>query len=131
MQWDSTQYICVTQVNGCLVEGILDTGAAATIMDMGMAMDLGLKVVRETQGEFGSFTVPGRSQPEAYPGAVIGPVALQMSEDVVVNVPILRLISHGRPLFLIGADVLAGSPSTDQWEFGGVGPQKVMGAGHS
>ena len=46
MQWDSTQYICVTQVNGCLVEGILDTGAAATIMDMGMAMDLGLKVVR-------------------------------------------------------------------------------------
>ena len=125
MQWDSSQFVCLARMGESLVEGILDTGAACTIMDIDMAKRIGLPVVEEARAEFGSFTVPGRSQPIPYPGAVLGPVSIQFSQEVSVEIPLLRLLRHGRPLLLIGADILAGSPKVGQWEFGGMGPQKL------
>lgn len=66
-----------------------------------------------------------------YPAAVTGPVTVRFSEHVVLTLPLLRLVEHGRPLLLIGADILACDGPTQSWEFCGIGPQKLPGKLHS
>lgn len=70
------------------------------------------------------FVVPGRVMPVPYAGCVLGPLELQFSEEVKVTLPFIRLVNHGRPLFIIGAsDVLC--DGTPEGSFGFV----CMGAG--
>lgn len=90
-----------------------------------------MEIEVEHQEKFGCFSVPGRSRPMPYPAAVPGPVALRFSEEVCITLPLVRLVDHGRPLLLIGADVLACDDQGKQWEFSGIGPQKLQGSTHS
>ena len=127
--YDDAQYIALVGVKDTLVEGLMDTGGACTIMDMEFAHRLQLPVREQRQAEFGMFTVPGRSTPIPYAGCVEGPVELKFSADVEVTMPFIRLVNHGRPLFIVGAtDVLcAGAVSPDSYEFMGMGPHQLSG----
>ena len=40
--WDSNQYIALVGIEDRLCESLVDTGGACTLMDMGMAGQLGL-----------------------------------------------------------------------------------------
>ena len=104
------------------MEGLVDTGGFCTIMDVGTARDLGLKVQKAEGTEFGMFISPGSTTPIPYPAAVIGPVSLQLDEEVVVQLPHIRLVEHGKELFIIGADVLCEEVGEDEWAFVGLGP---------
>lgn len=89
-----------------MIDMLVDTGGACSIMDMGYARRLGLPVKAQTAGEFGWFTVPGRSAPIAYPGIVPGPLTMRFSGDVSITVDYLRLVDHGRNLAIVGATIL-------------------------
>ena len=127
--YDDAQYIALIGLKGTLIEGLMDTGGACTIMDMEFARRLGFAVVEQRNAEFGLFSVPGRSTPLPYAGCVEGPVQLQFAADVVVTMPFIRLVNHGRPLFIVGAtDVLcAGPASPGSHEFMGMGPHQLQG----
>ncbi len=127
LTFDDAQYIALVGVQSTLIEGLMDSGGPCTIMDMAFARKLGLPVREQTQAEFGMFTVPGRSLPLPYAGCVEGPIKLQFAENVWVTMPFIRLVNHGRPLFIIGAtDVLcAGPASPDSHEFVAMGPHQL------
>ena len=74
------------------------------------------------------FTVPGRASPVPYAGAVEGPVTLQFSADVKLTLPIIRLVNHGRPLCIIGADALCDGAVEGTFGFTGMGPSKLRDA---
>ena len=79
----------------------------------------------QTQAEFGMFTVPGRASPVPYAGCVEGPVSLQFSAEVKLTLPFIRLVNHGRPLCIIGADALCEGAAEGSFEFVGMGPRKL------
>ena len=122
ISWDSAQYIGLLVIQDCLIEALFDTGAACTIMDLGTAKKLGMELLKADNQDFGCFSVPGRSSPQPYPAAIRGPVRLQLSQDVIIELPLIRLVDHGKPMFLLGADVLACEATPDRWEFYGMGP---------
>lgn len=76
------------------------------------------------------FTVPGRTVPLPYPGCVDGPVTIQFSADISITLSHLRLVNHGRPLAILGADVWCQGACGDV-EFVGMGPGRLQGARHS
>ncbi len=127
--YDDAQYIAHIGVQGTLIEGLMDTGGACTIMDMAFARKLGFAVKEQRQAEYGLFSVPGRSTPLPYAGCVEGPVELQFAAEVKVTMPFIRLVNHGRPLFIVGAtDVLcAGAATPGSHEFMGMGPHQLRG----
>ena len=127
--YDDAQYIALVGVQDTLLEGLMDTGGACTIMDMEFARRLQLPVKEQSQAEYGMYVVPGRSTPIPYAGCVTGPVGLRFDADVEVTMPFIRLVNHGRPLFIVGAtDVLcAGAVSPDSYEFMGMGPHQLAG----
>lgn len=129
LTWDDAQYIALVGVQGTLLEALMDTGGACTIMDMAFAKRLGLPVKEQRQAEYGMFTVPGRASPIPYAGCVEGPVRLQFAADVEVIMPFIRLVNHGRPLFIVGAtDVLcAGAATAGSFGFAGMGPHQLQG----
>ena len=73
------------------------------------------------------FTVPGRKDPVPYPACVRGPIELKMSNKVTIYLPNLRLVDHGRPLFILGVDVLCCGGAEGTWEFVAIGPGKLRG----
>ncbi len=70
VRYDSAQYMVLVGVQGVLLEALVDTGGACSIMDLEFAKRLRLQVVLETTGEYGTFIVPGRTTPLPYPGVV-------------------------------------------------------------
>lgn len=126
--WDHAQYIALVAIQENLVEALMDTGGACTIMDLDFAQKMGLPVRVQTQAEFGMFTVPGRTAPLPYAGCVEGPIQLQFDEEVAIQLPHIRLVNHGKPLCIIGADALCEGAPEGSWEFVGMGPRKLKGS---
>ena len=73
------------------------------------------------------FTVPGRVEPIPYPACVRGPIELKLNSEVTIYLPNLRLVHHGRPLFILGVDVLCTGGPEGTWEFVGIGPGRLRG----
>ncbi len=105
----------------------MDTGGACTIMDISFAKRLQLPVKLQTCGEFGTFIVPGRTLPHPYPGIIKGPLQLHFDDEVMVTLPHVLLIAHGKPIFILGADVLSHQGGHDEWSFDSLGPGKMKG----
>ena len=100
----------------------MDTGGSCSIMDLALARGMGLPITMAQSTEFGMFTTPGRLAPMAYPAAVMGPIDFKLSGEVTIVMSHLRLVDHGCPLFILGADVLCEGDNSDLWEFRGMGP---------
>ena len=66
----------------------------------------------------GTYYGPGGVE-RAYAGCVVGPVRLCFGTEVVVALPEIKVITHPKPLFLLGADVLCGGRKG--WNFRSVG----------
>ncbi len=52
-------------------------------------------------------------------------MSLQFDEEVTVVLPKIPLISHGRPIFILGADVLRHQGGQLGWIFHSMGPGKL------
>ena len=102
-----------------MVEGMLDTGGHATIIDWETAQDMRLDVVAAVDGNYGHYHSPGYP-PRPYAGVVMGPVPIRFSEEVVLQVPFIRVIKSSKRLVILGADVCAGGRSPDKWNFAGI-----------
>lgn len=74
-------------------------------MDVALAERMGLPIEYASNGNWGKYLGPGEVINE-YVGGIHGPVTFQLSPDVSIDLPCLRLIRHKFPLFLIGTDVL-------------------------
>lgn len=122
---------CIT-VNGSSVEGIVDTGACRTMMDVATARSLGLKTEERDpedhprKAPFGKFMGPnGELSP--YEGRVVGVIIFAFSGRVALRLPEIRLVRTEDPLFLLGTDLLG--PRRVGWKFMHVGYHPKDGRG--
>lgn len=75
-------YTGLCRLGSGVIEVMLDSGGARTMIDLPTAEMLGLEVERATASKyFGSF-YSASAVPTPYAGRVVGPVTLQFSEDV-------------------------------------------------
>ena len=123
-------YLAVVTISGATVEGIVDTGACRTMMDLDTAKALGLPTEerdpKKQEAPFGRFHGPD-GVPRPYEGRIGGGVYLRFSDKVALRIPEVKLIRSGGPLFLIGTDILG--PRKEGWTFLNVGydPKDMVG----
>ena len=91
-----------------------DTGARGCIIDEQSAAAMWLDVIPMTNGNFGSYSSPGYG-PKPYAGIVHGPVDLRFSQEVVMQVPFVRVIQSKKPQIIVGIDLLCGSRDVNRW----------------
>ena len=108
------------KVNQAATLVVIDTGSYATILDIGMARMLGLKVREASGGDCGTYSTPGTKQRLCYAGVVTEDVWLQLADGVTYGIRGLRLVAHPHPLFLLGGDLLSGGRPKGQWNWKGV-----------
>ena len=96
------------RVNGVASLVVMDTGSYKTVLDLGMAKMLGLKVRAAVGGDCGTYTTPGSQERLCYGGVVLEDVWLELAPGVVYGIRGLRLVNHPYPLFLLGEDLLSG-----------------------
>ena len=85
-------FTCVVAVNGACMEAIVDTGGCRSMMDLGTAQAAGLKVKLSGSGEsYGSF-YGAAGEVHEYAGIVEGPVELQFSREVKLQLPQIKLL---------------------------------------
>lgn len=124
----SDQYVVLVELqsrasgsgDSVLLEGIGDTGATRTLLDIATARRIGLPVEVAKGAEFGTYFGPGSAE-KPYAGRVAGPVVLNFGREVSLELKELKLIHHPEPLFLIGADVLCGGRAGWTYRAMGVG----------
>ena len=85
----SDQYVILVEVASgqqnrpppVVMEGIGDTGATRSLMDMEMARQIGLQIEVAQGSEFGTYFGPG-SKERPYAGRMVGPVVLRFGKEV-------------------------------------------------
>lgn len=121
-------YLALITINGAVVEGIVDTGACRTMLDINTARALGvdLEDLRDTKGSspFGHFYGP-EGVPAPYVGRTRGVTTFQFSGKVKIDLPEVKLVDNPGPLLLLGNDVL--SRNREGWQFLSVGYHRVTG----
>lgn len=120
LSWDTSQTVTHCAVNDCATLAVVDTGAYKTILDIGMARMLGLRVREAIGGDCGTYSTPGTSQSNCYAGVVEEEVILQLAPGVMYGIQGLKLLRHPSPMFLVGSDVLSGGRPRGQWNYAGV-----------
>lgn len=60
-----------------------------------------------------------------YHGLVRGPIPLQFSSTVSIPLTCIKVVDHGEPLLLLGADVLRGGRPGHYWCFESIGMREV------
>jgi hypothetical protein len=121
-------YSAVCELGKGVVDMMLDTGGARTMIDLETAMKLGLPVERVSATKyFGSF-YSASGVPTPYAGRVKGPVTIRFSKNVVFTMRELKVINYPESLLLVGTDLLGGNPG-DGYTFAyvGVNPISKMG----
>ena len=125
----SRHYLALITVDGAVVEGIVDTGACRTMMDLRTAKALGVQLEELGRGAdgkfpFGHFYGP-EGVPAPYAGRTKGPVTFRFSSEVQLVLPEVKLVDNPGPLLLLGNDLLG--PYRRGWSFLSVGYHKVTG----
>lgn len=118
-------FIVTVAINGAVVDAIVDSGGARSLIDSRTARLLGLTWEEAKNGEAGLFWGPG-GEPTPYKGLVRGPVKLQFGQGVTVELDALRVIAHREPLVLLGGDFMAPRAGT-AWRFQSLGIDAVRG----
>ncbi len=76
-------------------------------MDVGTAKMLGLPIRPSSDGDCGTYVVPGTGQTNCYAGMVEGVVKMRLGRNIAFGIRGLKLIHHPHPLLLIGGDVMS------------------------
>lgn len=111
-------YYGVVAINDVVVEAIMDTGGARSLVDVDTARQMGLEV---KEGDAGYFWGPGNAA-TSYFGRVVGPVRLQFEDNLVLTLPELKVVKGTRkdPLLILGSDLMA--PCQEgEWDFVDIG----------
>ena len=77
------------------------------MIDVASAEKLGLRYMRARGSEFGKYMSPGNVIVPYY-GLIRGPIQVQFDSNVVITLQWLKVVNHGEPLLLLGADCLRG-----------------------
>ena len=124
----SSHYLGLVELNGRVVEVILDSGGARTMVDRETAIALGLKIEwADDQKFFGSFSGVS-STPTRYAGRAVGPISIKFSEEVEFLLGEFKIFEYPEPIILIGTDLLghaAKGPFT--FAYLGVNPTTTAG----
>ena len=59
LHWDTSQTVANCLLNGKATLAVMDSGSYNTILDVGMARILGLKIRHAVNGDFRTYSVPG------------------------------------------------------------------------
>ena len=117
----------VVKLENTVVEAILNTGGAKTIISHDLARNLNWEVETPPEGKsFGSYLGPVGKLTQ-YFGHIQGPVGIRFGLDIMVNVREIKVVEHVDPLFLIGADVLCGGSGGQDTCFNSIW---ALGGGH-
>ncbi len=117
-------YLALVTLQGAAVEGIVDTGACRTMMDIDTARALQLETEERDPdlplrtAPFGTVTGPA-GEVHPYDGRVVGAVAICFSPRVALRLPEIKLVRLREPLLLLGTDLLG--PMREGWGFMHVG----------
>lgn len=114
-----------------VMECLLDTGGAKTMIDLGTARKAGLPLVYPTKERHLGFFYGPSGEPTAYAAVVEGPVHLRFGADVVLAIPELKVVHNKDPIILVGTDVMRARPSEKLggWGFHYVGLEPRSRAG--
>ena len=120
--------MAVVKLENTVVEAILNTGGAKTIVSHDLAHDLDWEIETPPKGKsFGSYLGLGE-KPTQYFSRILGPVGIRFGPDILVNVREIKVMEHADPLFLIGADVLSRGSGGKNTCFNSI---RALGGGHS
>ena len=117
--------MCYVGLNNVVTEAIMDTGGEKSMIDYVTAERLGLRYLKARGSEFKKYLSPGNVV-TAYYGLIRGPVTITFDGQVNVTLPFLKVVSHGEPLLLIGADCLRGGRPLTQWNFQCIGVKTLQ-----
>lgn len=117
-------YLALAVVNGRLIEVMVDTGGARTMVDRMTAIKLGLNVKWscDNPGIAGTFSGVSGNTTE-YLGVAVGPIKVQFSDKVTLHLDEIKVFDYPEPIVLIGTDLLghtAAAPYT--FSYVGVNP---------
>jgi hypothetical protein len=116
------------QIMGKVINMIVDTGGARTMVDKTVARELGLPIERATRRrKFGSYWGPGGKE-TYYWGRIPGPIEIRLSDKVKYKFNEIKIIEHCEPIFLVGTDTLVDDEASD-WRFCWVGLHPVKRVG--
>ena len=121
-----SHYMVLIQLGAGICEAIIDTGGARSLIDLDTAKALKLDIELAKKNDMGCFWGPG-GEVMGYAGRVKGPIKFQLSKNVYLEAPELKLIKHAEPLLIIGTDVLV--TSTNDWRFVSVGIHPEVNTG--
>ena len=115
----TAHYMATVEINKKLINLIVDTGGARTMMDRRVAESLGLPIDKASKKKrYGSYWGPGGKE-TYYWGRVQGPVTVKVAEGVELSLKEIKIIEHGEPIMILGTDTLV--DSEDCWRFCWVG----------
>ena len=109
------------KAGGAVLEALLDTDGARTMIDETTACLAKLSVRRATkERNCGWFYGPsGEAMP--YAGTIEGPVAVCFSKDIVIKVAEVKVMANKEPMVLIGTDTMIVPNDDKAWGFTHVG----------
>ena len=94
------------------------------MIDYTTAERLRLHYLHARGSEFGKYLTPGNIVTPYY-GLVCGPVSFTFDSQITITIPFIKVVSHGEPLLLLGADGLRGGRPLSQWNFVSVGARTL------
>jgi hypothetical protein len=128
VQISGSHYLGLCEVNGRLVEVVLDSGGARTMIDKDTARALGLNVEWATSGKsFGTYSGVTSSN-SSYAGRAVGPVQVRFNQEVTFCLDELKVFEYPEPIILIGTDLL-GHSSRGPYTFAYLGVNPITTAG--
>jgi hypothetical protein len=102
----AAHYTSLCRIGNGVIEAMLDTGGARSMIDLQTAEMLGLEVERTTSTKYFGCFYSASAVPTPYAGRVKGPVDVQFSDKVTFQMKELKVIHYPEPLVLIGTDLL-------------------------
>ena len=123
----SAHYMACGEINGRLINMVVDTGGARTMMDRTVASKLGLPIERANKKiKFGSYYGPGGKE-TYYWGRVPGPVIVRIAAGVELKLNEIKIIEHSEPILIMGTDALVDSEETWRYCWVGLHPTERTG----
>lgn len=125
-------YIAHIIINDTLIEALVDTCGAKSMIDRATAEALGLEIEVATKDKhFGSFFGPGTNgsgnRNVYYYGRIKGPIDITFGKRLLVIAEELKVVEHFEPLILIGTDILTDSSSPIKFCYVGLHPEDRNG----